>query len=358
MLNVFFEGTQLFANLVAVNRTPQFVLALAQDGKLSIEVVALCGGLREQHLGACPRMVEQLDPALGKVRGYRVLGSTQIAQLLLLRGVLVGFGDEWPQQRKLAFSLEHGGMSAGKILVIYAELGDLLACVGALQHMVAHKLVQAANLFDRNRLVKQVERLVRAQTDNFAELATVAHKLVVALDVRGLQALLEVGDFVEGAEVLLNRKLALGQRKELLDAIVLDPENLGQRERLAVGDVGEHRQQHREIVAGAEELRAGGIAFFGFDFAVSPEHIGALVTFAPPFAATGLVVAALAVGHQQGQQGVNQRGFTRAVRASQQGRVATGFDLPNHTVEGAPVQDFQTLEPKAGCRGFISKVKL
>ena len=64
-------------------------------------------------------------------------------------------------------------------------VGNAFLCVAALQHMVAHELIQPADLLDRDGLIEQIERLFGAQADNLTELAAVANKFVVDFDMCG-----------------------------------------------------------------------------------------------------------------------------------------------------------------------------
>lgn len=90
----------------------------------------------------------------------------------------------------------------------------------------------------------------------------------------------------------------------------------------------------------------GAVAFVGLETAESPPHIGIFAALAPP--ASGLIVVALDVRNQQGQQGINDGRFAGSVFAGKQGGVSARPDAPDLIVEGAPVIKLQGMEPKAG----------
>ena len=150
------------------------------------------------------------------------------------------------------------------------------------------------------------------------------------------------------AEVIGDGQCPLGRHEQACRRTlrVLQPEDLGQRHGLVVALVAEDAEDDRVARRIAQRHRPGAARDLVALALVVAQHVGAQGPLA------GIRPGRLVVGHamrrhQQSGDGIDQRGLARADVAREQAVAPVELVAPDTLVEGAPVQNFQPLQPKA-----------
>ena len=102
--------------------------------------------------------MQQLLFAARKVdRGERFAGA-QFGDVSFGLLIFAGVAHERFEEGQLAFRLLNGLMGAGQVFIIFVETTHFILSVGLFQHVVTHKVIQPADLFDHHRLVEEFQR--------------------------------------------------------------------------------------------------------------------------------------------------------------------------------------------------------
>src|SRR6266566_2743425 len=111
--------------------------------------------------------------------------------------------------------------------------------------MIAYKGIQAADVFDRDNLVEQVECLFGAQTQQAAKTLAILHKFFIDFSAARFQLFLQISDAAAYRKMLLNIERGGRDNMELTQFALLPPEDLGQCDILSLTCVDKERQQDR-----------------------------------------------------------------------------------------------------------------
>jgi hypothetical protein len=272
---------------------------LRQQAKAAVQQLAL----EPREVG--PQRLAPVAPVLD-------LGHQRLVALTVL--------DQRRQQRDLALGLEHRLMGAVEVIEVADQRLDAAGHVEGLQHVAAHEVGEVAHRLHRHRLVEQLQRLLVLDAEAAAEPGAIGREAVEQLAARTAQLLAQRGDVAaEAAEVLGDGQCPLGGHEQArrLALRVLQPEHLGQRHRLVVALVAEHAEDDRVARRVAQRHRFGAARHLVALALVVAQHVGAQRALA------GIRPGRLVVGHalrrhQQGGDGIDQRGLARTDVAGEQ----------------------------------------
>lgn len=194
-------------------------------------------------------LVEQLALEVGEPGPQCVTAATQLVNLLHQRGVPVAIGRQRLQPFDLGAGLQHCFMRPIEVVKVRDQRIDARLHRERFEHVLAHEFRQVTHRFHRDRLVEQIHRLLRPDTEAAPEIGAVRREAVMQRHTsHGAQPLAQLGDVAaEAREVLGDGQRAFSHHIETfgLAARILEPEYLRERDRLLITLVAEFAEQYR-----------------------------------------------------------------------------------------------------------------
>ena len=295
-------------------------------------------------------LLQQLGLVHRKESPERLAAFTPLAdqcdQLVVPRAV----GHHGCEQLDLALGLEHRLVGAVQIVVVRDQRADARRHVEGFEHVAAHELGQVADRLHRHGLVKQLQRLLVVDAEAAPKRRAIRRKAVFDLGTPGTQALAQLGHVgAEVGKVFSDAQRPIRHHVEAhrLAMRLLEPEHLSQRHGLVVAGVVEHTQDHRIAVGLAQRHgppRAALLVALGLVVAQHIRAQRALARVGPG----GLVVGDALGRYEQRGDRIDQGRLARADVAGQQRVAAVGAQRPDTGIKGAPVEDLEPLQAKAG----------
>jgi hypothetical protein len=277
-----------------------------------------------------------------------------VAQLRVLCGALL----DRRQQGDLVLGPEHGLVGFLQVVEVVDKFADAFGDVVLLQHVGAHEGGDVLHLLHGHRAVEQLHGLVAADAELPFEGGGVGLEGVVDGSAGGAELLLELRRVLaEVREVRRDGLVRLSQGVEAagLAGFLRGPEGDGQGDRLAQHGVVEDGEHHGQG-AGASQRHGFGVLAAGAARAlVEAAHVRHQRAFLL-LRAGRLVVLDPVGGQQQGGDGVHHRRLPRADVTGEEAVGAVQPERPHALVEGAPVEQLQTVQPEA--RGSAAVVRL
>ena len=316
---------------------------------LRIQALDLCiepGRIVRQQVEAA---VQQLALEPGEIRSKliaRIPPAPNLGREQLVARAVV---DQGRQQVHLPLGLEHGLVRPVQVVEVADQGLDAAPHVEGFQHVAAHEVSEVAHRLHRDRLVEQLQGLLVLDAEAPAEPGPIRREAVEQFAARAPQLLAQGSDVTaEAAEVISDGQCPLSRHKQAcgLALRVLQPEDLGQRHGLVIALVAEDAQDDRVARRIAQRHGPGAARHLIALALVVAQHVG------PQGALAGICPGRLVVGHamrrhEQGRDGIDQRGLARTDVAREQAIAPVELMAPHALVEGAPVEHFQPLQTKA-----------
>src|ERR1700674_3770535 len=218
-----------------------------------------------------------------------------------------------------------------------------------LEHMAANEIGEITHGLHRYGLMEQFQRLFVFNAKAASEPCAVGRETIEYFCSEAAQLLAQCRDIrAEVREVRGNRQCALGADEKPCGLAVwlFHPEDLRERDGLVIPGVMKGAQNDGVVVVISQSngLRvAGRLVALGF---VVAEHVGTKRPFLA-VRAGGLVVGNAVRRNKKGGDRIDQRRFTGADIASQEGVLAVRIEHPYASVKRPPVVDLQLLKAEA-----------
>ena len=290
---------------------------------------------------------KELDRLVGKEEADGTQPNFCKFQFLETRLVTLASFDDRSQQFVLLADTNKHAMCFAQFGEVCQQSSDPLVERFAFEHVLSNEFIESLNVFDCDGLIKDIH--------GFSEEAGLALQPLKILFVAacGLEAAFfeSASDGAAGAEfaeIANDTTFGFAVRVDFFYGVfVVEVEDLADAKDRVGGCVGKAGEKCGVVSIAISQilyLRAASLADGSI---VGTANISLLVSFVSGCTGCNVVVSSLR-SNEQGQKGVDQRRFARAIFADEQRGLATRLHGVDCTVECPPIVNFQFGQPITG----------